>query len=220
MYKCILFDMDGTLVNSYAGIYHAYRYAFERLGLPFGGEAFVRHAIGAPLPLVFSRAAGMREEAVPRAVELYREYYARRGKYEAEVYSGMAQTLRQLKEAGGFLGVATLKKEEFAREMLQNCGILGCFDSVCGMDAADSLTKADLLRRGMQQAGAAPADTVLVGDSEFDVAGAADAGVDFLAVTYGFGFREAEVLRRCGIARWADYPQEIPQRLGIPVMVR
>ena len=65
-----------------------------------------------------------------------------------------------------------------------------------------------------------PADTVLVGDSEFDVAGAVDAGVDFLAVTYGFGFREAEVLQRYGITRWADTPQEIPQRLGIPVTVR
>lgn len=64
MYKCILFDMDGTLVNSYAGIYHAYRYAFETLGLPFGGETFVRRAIGAPLPLVFSQFAGLQADAV------------------------------------------------------------------------------------------------------------------------------------------------------------
>ena len=219
MYKCILFDMDGTLVNSYAGIYHAYRYAFEALGLPFGGEAFVRRAIGAPLPQVFSQLAGVQPDTVPQAVELYRDYYARRGKHEVEVYSGMAQTLRQLKEAGSFLGVATLKKEDFAREMLESCGILRCFDTVCGMDAADSLTKADLLRRGMQCAGAAPEDTVLVGDSEFDIAGAKKAGVDFLAVTYGFGFHGAELLQQYGITRWADMPQEIPQRLGVPVTI-
>ena len=219
MYKCILFDMDGTLVNSYAGIYHAYRYAFETLGLPFGGETFVRRAIGAPLPLVFSQFASLQADAVPRAVELYRAYYARRGKHEAEVYSGMAQVLRQLREDGSFLGVATLKKEDFAREMLEGCGILSCFDTVCGMDAADSLTKADLLRRGMQRAGAAPDDTVLVGDSEFDVTGAKEAGVGFLAVTYGFGFHEPDALERYGINRWADTPQEIPQRLGVPITV-
>lgn len=131
----------------------------------------------------------------------------------------MAQVLRQLREDGSFLGVATLKKEDFAREMLEGCGILSCFDTVCGMDAADSLTKADLLRRGMQRAGAAPDDTVLVGDSEFDVTGAKEAGVGFLAVTYGFGFHEPDALERYGINRWADTPQEIPQRLGVPITV-
>ena len=55
MYNCILFDMDGTLVNSYEGIYHAYRVTMEKLGRPFGGEAFVRRAIGAPLPWVWKR---------------------------------------------------------------------------------------------------------------------------------------------------------------------
>jgi len=71
----------------------------------------------------------------------------------------------------------------------------------------------------MQRAGAAPDDTVLVGDSEFDVTGAKEAGVGFLAVTYGFGFHEPDALERYGINRWADTPQEIPQRLGVPITV-
>ena len=81
MYKCIVFDMDGTLVDSYEGIFNAYQWASERMGVEFGGATVVRQAIGSPLPYAFQQFWNMNSAQVPRAVAFYRDYYARKGMY-------------------------------------------------------------------------------------------------------------------------------------------
>ena len=213
MYQCVLFDMDGTIVNSYEGIFHAYQWSLGKMGKEFGGDPFVQKAIGAPLLWVFETLCGMSPPEAEQAVGYYRKYYARRGKQEAHAYGGLEQSLRKLRKAGCFLGVATLKKEEFAKEILEEIKLLSFFDFVCGMDANDRLTKADLILRCMQKAGAGRSETILVGDSEFDAAGAREAGVDFLAVTYGFGFRDPEAFQKWKVAKTADRAEEIADRV-------
>ena len=212
-YKCVLFDMDGTLVNSYEGIFHAYRWTMEQMGQDFGGDNFVRRAIGAPLIWVFENLCGMDHVVAERAAACYRTYYAEKGKLQASVYDGMEKTLRRLKEAGCFLGVATLKKDIFAKEMLDALGLLSYFDMVSGMDADDSLTKADLIRRCMQAAMSEKKETILVGDSAFDAAGAREAGTAFLAVTYGFGFQDPEQAKEAGAVLVAETAGEIADLL-------
>lgn len=208
MFKCVVFDMDGTLVDSYEGIFNAYRWTMGQMGRPFLGDAFVRRAIGAPLPWVFEELGGMDRKETARAVHHYRAYYADRGRHELRVYDGMEEALRRLKAAGRFLGVATLKKEAFARDILEECGLLPFFDAVYGMDEGDTLTKAALIDKCRRDADAAPGETVLVGDTPFDAQGAAEAGTAFLAVTYGFGFRDAAAARSGGAAMTAASPQE------------
>ncbi len=213
MYKCIVFDMDGTLVDSYEGIFNAYQWASERMGVEFGGATVVRQAIGSPLPYAFQQFWNMNSAQVPRAVAFYRDYYARKGMYQAEVYEGMEDALKRLKEAGYFLGIATLKNESFAKDMLQGQGLLPYFDVVCGMDAGDCATKSDLIQRCMRLANVSSGETVLVGDSAYDAVGAAEAGVDFLAVTYGFGFQNREAAREAGAAMTAETAEEIGRLL-------
>ena len=212
-YKCVLFDMDGTLVNSYEGIFHAYRWTMEQMGRDFGGDNFVRRAIGAPLIWVFENLCGMDRIEAEQAAVRYRTYYANQGKHQAGVYDGMEETLRRLKEAGCFLGVATLKNETFAKEMLDTLRLLSYFDMVCGMDADDRLTKADLIRRCMQGAKSEKKETILVGDSAFDAAGAREAGIAFLAVTYGFGFQKPEQAKEVGAVMVAETAGEIADLL-------
>lgn len=215
MYKCIVFDMDGTLIDSFEGIDKAYRQAFTQLNRKYPGESFVRRAIGAPLPQVFKDGCGMSKEETAEAVRIYRAYYDRFGKYEAVVYKGIKDVLQALKAAGIFLGVATLKKEAFARDILRHCSLFSYFDVVHGMDGKDTLAKADLIRRCMEDARVCKTQTVLVGDSSYDAAGAKAAGVDFLAVTYGFGFSAGDpsaVLE----AKWmADIPWDILSQVGL-----
>ena len=213
MYNCVVWDMDGTLIDSYEGIFHAYAYALEKMGMGFAGDILVRRAIGAPLLYAFEHLVGIDRDRALRAAVYYREYYAAKGKREVTVYPGIPETLDRLKQAGCFLGTATLKKEAFAREILEQTGLLPHLDAVCGMDEHDRLTKADLIRRCMQQAGADPAKTVLVGDSEFDRAGAREAGIDFLAVTYGFGFADQDSLQGMAPERIAHTPADIADRL-------
>ena len=212
-YKCVLFDMDGTLVNSYEGIFHAYQWTMEQMGQDFGGDEFVHRAIGAPLIWVFENLCGMDRAGAEAAAACYRTYYAEKGKLQASVYHGVEKTLRRLKRAGCFLGVATLKRETFAGEMLDKLGLLSCFDTVCGMDADDRRTKADLLAHCMQAAKTKGADTILVGDSAFDAAGAREAGTAFLAVTYGFGFQDPEQAKEAGAVLVAETAGEIADLL-------
>lgn len=214
-YSCILFDMDGTLVDSYEGIFHAYEWSLKQMGREFGGEAFVRRAIGAPLLWAFESLCGMERAEAERAAAEYRAYYARKGKRQVRVYAGMKEALRQLREGGLFLAAATLKKEGFAREILEEQGLLPYFGAVCGMDENDSLTKADLIRRGTQAAGCKREETILVGDSAFDAHGANEAGIPLLAVTYGFGFRSRKQAEESGAALVAETAGEIPALLGV-----
>ena len=86
MYRCVLFDMDGTLIDSYTGIFHAYQWAVQQSGIGFPGDALVRQAIGAPLPYAFETLCGMDSDTTKQAVQQYREYYARKGWHEVSVY--------------------------------------------------------------------------------------------------------------------------------------
>ena len=98
--------------------------------------------------------------------------------------------------------------------MLEELELLPYFDAVCGADADGRLAKADLIQMGMGRAGARPQQTVLVGDSLYDAKGARQAGVAFLAVTYGFGFRSAEEARQePGVSMVARNPEEIARLL-------
>ena len=80
MYKFVLFDMDGTLVNTYQGIYHSYEYAAKKLGIEFQGEQFVGNVIGAPLMSVFTDWLLLSQEDARKGIEYYRKYLCRKRK--------------------------------------------------------------------------------------------------------------------------------------------
>lgn len=208
MYKCILFDMDGTLVNTYEGIYNSYKYALEQMNLPFHGDSFVGKVIGAPLLSVFTEYFRLNEQISLQAVEYYRKYYSAKGKNEAVLYDGIDDILQQLKKHGYLLGVATLKRESFATEILNTLNIHKYFDIVCGIDENDSLSKTDLILKCIHILNVSNINTILVGDSEYDAKGAADANIDFLAVLYGFGFKDETSLKENPATFVAKSPYE------------
>lgn len=210
MIRCILFDVDGTLIHSYPGIYNAYRFAFEQMQLDFPGEAFVRQAIGGSLPHAFEGLYGMGPATAQEAIRHYRAYYSAKGCREATVYPGIPNALRCLRTDGYRIGTATLKNERFAAGILKDLGIFNCFDTVCGMDDGNTFTKSKLITRCMERLHTRPGDTLLIGDSIFDAQGAEDAGVRFLPVTYGYGFQDRESLRRIHAVKSAAAPAEIP----------
>lgn len=196
MYKFVLFDMDGTLVNTYQGIYHSYEYAAKKLGIEFQGEKFVGNVIGVPLMSVFTDWLLLSQEDARKGIEYYRKYYAERGKNEASVYEGIKESLSKLKREEYVLGIATLKRETFAEEILKNLGLDIYFDVVYGIDDNDSLTKSKLIEKCISKMHALKKDTILVGDSEYDYEGARAVEIDFLAVSYGFGFRDSEYFKK------------------------
>lgn len=188
-FKCILFDLDGTLANTFPGILHSYQYAAKQINIPLPTEKIVGEAIGAPLAEVFRKRFALSEDVVEKALYHYRKYYAESGIHEVEHYDGMSDTLFELKRRGYVLGVTTLKKESFAKEILSELGVAQYFDIIIGMDNKDVLTKAGMIEKAMKELSVSNEETCLVGDSSYDAIGAQEAKVSFIAVTYGFGFK-------------------------------
>lgn len=188
-YKAVLFDLDGTLADTSEGVYESVRYAAEKLGLKAADDELLKKFIGPPLQVTFSKEYGLSGERIDEAVKAFREFYGKEGVYMCAAYSGMNRLLYKLRECGLKVGTATYKREDYARELLHRRFTFK-FDTVRGADADGKLTKAEISALAVKDMDADISETVLVGDSSFDAEGAAAAGMDFIAVTYGFGFKD------------------------------
>lgn len=187
-YENILFDLDGTLIDSSKGIFASLRYAFEKARRKIPSEKELYRFIGPPLNVSFSEFCGMNEEQTEQAEAFYREYYSTDGIRMYSLYAGVADMLRELSAAGKRLFLATSKPEIFAREILADAGVLDYFTGICGSDPANGRnSKSEVLLCLLSIYTMIPADTVMVGDRKYDAVGASDAGLDFIGVLWGFG---------------------------------
>ena len=185
MYDTVIFDLDGTLSDNSEGIIGSIRYALERLGKPMPGEDVIRRFIGPPLMMSFQRYCGMSEAESWEGLRLYRERFETVGYLENNLYPGIRALLTALKQRGAVLAVATGKPQVITRQILEHFGALSLFDEVEGsLPDAVSNQKPDLIRRVLDKH---PGKTVMIGDTEDDIAGALEAGIDAIHVQYGFG---------------------------------
>lgn len=213
-YNCILFDLDGTLVNTFSGIMQSYQYAARKMKLQIPTEDFVNEVIGAPLTQVFAEKYNLDEYCVKKAVDFYREEYAKNGIFGGEVYTEIRELLQYLNDDGFKIGVTTLKNEEFAKRILENMGIAQYMDIILGMDGDDKLTKAKLIDKAIKCLAVNKNETVLVGDSLYDAEGAKEAEISFIGVTYGFGFKNVEDIYQYKGAMVARTPLGIIELVG------
>ncbi len=200
-YNIFFFDLDGTLTDSSLGITNSVIYALKKFGIEETDRRNLYSFIGPPLTVSFEKYCGFSKEETERAVEYYREYYRDRGIFENHVYDGMEEVLKELKNQGRTLVVATSKPEPFARQIIEHFRLAQYFDYVAGMELdGRRATKAEVIRYALDACKITDRSQVLmVGDREHDVIGAKAAGIDCLGILYGFGTREE--LTRAG----ADY---------------
>lgn len=190
-YDIILFDLDGTLLDTSRGIYNSVRYAEKNMNLVPIPDDMLCQFVGPPPAVMYREVYGISEEEARKATIYHREYGKKFAIYEAEVYEGMIDCLKELKKEGFLLGVATLKSEMIAKKILDNFQISGYFDVICGMNKEENLSKADVIGNAKHILG--QGNAILIGDTMYDYTGAKEAGIDFGAVLYGFGFRENDM---------------------------
>lgn len=191
MKQYILFDLDGTLTESAPGIINSLKYALERLGVQDYDRAILDKFIGPPLAVSFEKFFGFTGEKCNNAIKIYREYFSEKGLFENAVYPGVEDMLDTLKSAGLKLAVATSKPEVYARRILDKFGLSGYFEVICGIPLDNEhMTKSQVIERVLSELGVADKQTALmVGDRDYDVAGAHQNGIECLGVTYGYGSR-------------------------------
>lgn len=188
-YDAVLFDVDGTLIDSAPGILNTLREVFDAMGVDISGVNLRRY-LGPPLRRSFGEHFADPAE-IERATTLYRDSYAVKGSHECAAYPGAFEMLRRLHEAGYLLCTATSKPTEVVTPILQEQGLAPMFDFIGGASMDESRdTKTDVVRYVLAQPMLAGKRVLMVGDRNDDMRGATDCGLDAAAALYGYGSRE------------------------------
>ncbi|MBR3166273.1 MAG: HAD hydrolase-like protein [Lachnospiraceae bacterium] len=209
MIRNVIFDLDGTLLDTSEGILESARYAAVALGFPELPYEKLLTFVGPPIQQSFIHHYGCSLETAQEAAEIFRDYYKTAALLKAVPYSGIYLLCERLQEARIRMSVATYKREDYALTLLSQFG----FDRFCcpmhGADNNNVLKKEDIVRMCLEEMSAVCEETVLIGDTEHDAFGAQNAGISFLAVTYGFGFKTREDAMAYPTIGVADTPLEI-----------
>lgn len=190
-YHTILWDFDGTLVDTSPGIMACICYACAQLKQPEPEKAVLRKFIGPPLYDSFQAYLGYSPPLAEEATRIYRKYYEKDGLYQSNIYPGMKDLLKDLCSQGVHHAVTTLKPENTARQLLNHFDIAQYFTLCEGADPSKmkSRTKAQIAADALNRLGVKDkSHTILIGDTVFDEQGAKENGIGFVAVAYGFGF--------------------------------
>ena len=210
MNKTILFDLDGTLTDSGEGIINCAILALEHFGLPIPDRETLRVFVGPPLHETFIKF-GVPADKADEAVAVYRSRYVPIGMFENAPYPGIRELLEALKKQGHKLYVATSKPEWMAQEILKKFQLDSYFDLICGATMDTSRTeKSQVIAYLLGLTGSAE-NAIMVGDTKFDVIGAAAHNIPTVGVSWGYG--TVEDMQQAGAAYIADTMDELLEYL-------
>jgi len=206
-FRLAIFDLDGTLMDTSSGILQAVRETIRVHSMPALPEEVLRSFIGPPIQWSFAARYGLDKEGAQKMADTFRESYAVRHLLEAVPYPGIYDLLSTLGARGVKPAIATYKREDYALRLLKHYHFDDYTDIIFGGDNEGILKKRDIILKCIESAGVKELkEVVMVGDTLHDSEGAREIGVDFIGVSYGFGFhgKDAE-----GVENMANTPEEI-----------
>lgn len=226
----VLFDLDGTILDPGGAITEGVAEAIEAHGYPRPEESVLRSFVGPPTSVSLERHTDIPAEDRRSILAQYRAGYPERARKDSTVYPGMRELLEALREAPVLVGLATQKPQHSTERILRDFRLEDCFDAVSGArDELDPATlhlpadKPGIVARALRllaEGGSGSPDaqrSLMIGDREYDVQGAAAAHLPCAGVLWGFG--EPEELQTAG-ARWlvadaADLRRVVAERTGV-----
>lgn len=210
MIDTILFDLDGTLTDSGLGITRAVQYALGQMGYEVPPRESLFSFIGPPLHKSFATQYGMDEQTSVEAVRQFRIYYNQMGGIlENEVYPGVPELLRDLKNAGKRLVIATSKPQAAAETVMRHFGLDQFIPEIIGGTDDTRNSKGKVIAYALKEYGIDPMTAIMVGDREHDVQGASENGIPAIGITWGYGDRPE--LETAGAKVVLDTPAEVTE---------
>jgi phosphoglycolate phosphatase len=210
--RLALFDLDGTLIDSQAGILGSLRHAFERIGVQLPEPEILRSWIGPPFHVTFPQVLGDDTERIETAIAHYREHYSATGWAQHELYPGMAEIIAELDALGSRVAIVTTKNETYARRIAAH---LPYGARIAHVYATDSNTKhsakAEMIAQALADFAVPANEAVMIGDRHFDIDGARANHVRGIGVAWGFGSEQE--LRDAGAHAIAHSPAELGEIL-------
>lgn len=193
MYSHLLFDLDGTLIDSKRGIFNAVHYTLDSMGIPRENRpADLNPFIGPPLRESFRNLFNFSTDVAEAATIKYREYYGEKGLFEFDIFQGIPEVIKKLADKGFKLCVVTSKAELYAKLIIESTPFGKYFQTTsgCEIDGRRS-TKQELISYTLEKLNIQPSKKILmIGDRYHDIRGAKETGISSAAILYGYGSRE------------------------------
>mgnify|MGYP001547590749 CR=1 FL=1 len=187
----LLFDLDGTLIDSSETIGASIRFALGRVGESADSGPPVETLIGMSLLDIFLNCFGMGKERAEVAISQYREHFERQAQKGTRIYPDIRAVLSRLQEAEYRLFIATVKPTAIAESVLGDLQLISYFDGVAGSSMThERRHKTDIIAHALRKHELDPRRSMMVGDRAQDIHGARDNGLLSVGVTYGFGARK------------------------------
>ncbi len=209
-YQAVLFDMDGTLLDTLDDLWGAVNATMRRFGVPEHSREDVRRFVGNGVNRLLELAlpGGLSDPHFDEAVAAYRAYYAAHSLEKTKPYAGVPELVRNLTEAGVVCAVVSNKPDISTKKLASI--FFPEIAAAIGEDEAAGIRRKpapDMVLAAVRELGADPSRCVYVGDSEVDLETGRRAGMDVISVLWGF--RDEELLREAGAERFARTPEEL-----------
>ncbi len=189
MIKNIIFDLDGTITNSYEGIVKGVKYSLDKINFKYEEQNLVSF-IGPPLQDSYMNLGFSKEES-DDLIKDFRDYYLTKGISEMSLYDGIVETIEKFYNDGFKIFLATSKVESSAKRILKDNDLIQYFSFVAGATMDQSrVEKADVIRYLIENTGIITDESVMIGDRHHDIEGAYKNEIKAIAAEYGFGSRE------------------------------
>lgn len=192
-YKAVVFDVDGTLLDTSEGVLSAVKYTIDYFGFNKLSDSELSTFIGPPIQNSFAKHYSLEGDILQEIATVFRNRYKDFDLLKAVPYDGIFELMDRLNRAGIAIAVATYKRQDYAEKIMREFGFYNYTKIVCGADHENKLTKKDIICNALNLCGINDfKDAVMVGDSDNDAIGASGIGTDFIGVTYGFGFKSKQ----------------------------
>lgn len=212
-YKLVIFDLDGTILNTLEDLYISVNFALLKNNLPQRSKEEVRRFVGNGIRLLIERAVPEKTESelTEKVFFDFKEHYAVHSMDNTKPYEGIKDLLTDLKSQGVKTAVVS-NKADFAVQKLVSLYFDGMFDFVLGeMEGTNKKPAPDMVYKAIEAVDVSAEYVVYIGDSEVDVETADNSSVDCIIVDWGF--REREYLLSCGAKVLASCVSELSELL-------
>lgn len=210
-YNLIVFDIDGTLLDTSEGLYSSITFVFNLYHLSLPANISISSFIGPPIQDSLKRSfPNFSLKEISDMALAFRNHYKEKDLFKAKFYLEIPMLLSNISKRGIKIAVATYKRNDYAETIMQHFGITPNYTTnVHGQDFLGRKTKSDIITECILESGINKEKSLMVGDSTSDYNGACGANIDFLPVTYGFGYKTVQDcynIKHIGVAK---SPKEI-----------
>ncbi len=187
--KTILFDLDGTLIDSTEAILESFDYSFKELGLDLYDDKKIKSLIGYPLDIMY-KELGVKQAQIDEIIKAYKSNYRLISREKTTLLPNAKEAIERASKKAR-LGIVTTKTARYSKELLEHMGVIEYFEVLIGREDVEfPKPHAQPVLKALERMGAKRDEASLIGDTVLDLKSAINAGIEPIGVLCGYGFED------------------------------